>query len=118
MLDIEVTADQVRWLARKRVSLALGALPLFLLLGCGALVVSLNLALVAVLSGFFAYACLSIAGRQRAVAREATSFEITVKSNQRGSTSRPKAAGKGSSSWRAASRWVFLGSPRGACCWG
>jgi hypothetical protein len=77
-----VTADQVRWLARKRVSLALGTFPLFLLLGCSALLVSLNLALVAVLSGFFAYGCISIARWQHAVARDAVDFEVTVRGKE------------------------------------
>ncbi len=76
---IPVTADEVRWLARKRVSLALGTLPLFLLLGCGALFVSLNLAIVAVFSGVFAYSCISIAKWQHGVAREAVDFEVTVR---------------------------------------
>lgn len=79
---ITVTADQVRWLARKRLQLALGTLPLSLLVGCGALLVSLRLALVAVLGGFFAYAAVSIARRQRVVAREAADFEVTVRGDQ------------------------------------
>lgn len=80
-LRIAVTADDVRWLAQKRVSVALGAMPLFVVLGCGALFVSLNLALVAVLSAFFAYACVSIAKRQREVARVAADFEVVVTGN-------------------------------------
>lgn len=91
-VQLTVTADQVRWLAQKRASLALGTLPLFLLLGCAALFVSLNLALVAVLSGFFAYACISIAKQQRNVAREAVDFEVTVRGNELhlpGQASRP-----------------------------
>ncbi len=76
---IPVSADEVRWLARKRVSLALSTLPLFLLLGCGVLLVSPNLAIVAVLSGFFAYACASIAKWQHEVARDAVDFEVTVR---------------------------------------
>jgi hypothetical protein len=81
---ITVTADQVRWLARKRVYLALGTLPLFVLVGCGALLVSLRLTLVAVLGGFFAFACISIARRQLAVAREAVDFEVVVTGDELG----------------------------------
>jgi hypothetical protein len=76
---LRVTAEDGRWLAQKRVSVALGALPLFVVLGSGALVVSLDLALVAVLSAFFAYACVSIARRQREVARAAADFEVLVR---------------------------------------
>jgi hypothetical protein len=58
---LSIGAETQRAWARKRVRAAWGALPLFVALGVGALVVSTNLTLIAVICGFMAYACVSLA---------------------------------------------------------
>lgn len=75
-LRVPVTAEQVRALARRRGLLAACTLPVLLVLGIGALSISSSLALVAVICGFFVYACMTIALRQRTVASEAVDFEV------------------------------------------
>lgn len=79
---VRVTAEQVRWLSEKRRRLALGSMPLTALVGIGAVILAPELALVAVLCGFFEYAAIAVAGRQRTVAREAADFEVVLRGDR------------------------------------
>ncbi|WP_224364482.1 hypothetical protein [Hyalangium versicolor] len=79
---VTLTAEQFRGLARKRFFIALGTFPIFLGAGGGVLFLSPNLALIAVICGFFAYACLSVAAQMRAAARDAVDVEVTLSGDQ------------------------------------
>lgn len=77
-----VGAEQARQLAQKRLRLAWLTMPIFLLVGTAVLLISLDLALVAVSCAFFAYASITIALRQREAMRDAADFEVTVSGKQ------------------------------------
>jgi len=73
-----ISAAALGELARSRRRVALIALPLFLAVGVGALVVSLDLALLSTVCGFMAFACASIAVEAGPVAREPIDLQITL----------------------------------------
>ncbi|MCP3102733.1 hypothetical protein LZ198_28040 [Myxococcus sp. K15C18031901] len=77
-----VEAGHFRALAHRRIVLALVSLPL--LLGSGALTVSIapSLALLTVVSLFFAFACITIVSRQRQVAMEASQQELVLEGDR------------------------------------
>ncbi len=77
-MQVTVPARDVRALARRRVGLSLAAIPLLLIVGVSAVMVSGSLALIAVLCAFFAYAAASVAARQRHVARAAAELALTL----------------------------------------
>jgi hypothetical protein len=76
--NVTVDIRHVRALARRRAALALATLPLLIAIGSTAVVLAPSLALIAVLCAFFAWACASIAVRQRRAAAAASVLVLEV----------------------------------------